>query len=115
MSSVIHHAIVVTSWKEPALVELVALAGKLGATVAGPSAEAINGYRTVVVCPDGSKEGWDDSDNGDAHREKIKSWLNTQRHEDGSSWLEWVEVEYGNDLYGEGESPSITDDQWRNR
>lgn len=115
MSSVIHHAIIVTSWDDMLLSEFAGIASGAGAIVLGPSAEAVNGYRTVVVCPDGSKEGWDDSDKGDNTRTQLKAWANGQRYEDGSSKLEWVEVCYGNDLYADEIQPSITDDQWRHR
>ena len=115
MGHIVHHAIVVTSWKEDLLVELATYAAGLGAVVIGPSTEAVNGYRTLTVCPDGSKEGWKDSDDGDARRESIKAWLTENRYEDGSSPLEWVEIMYGDDLYADYVAPQITDDQWRHR
>ena len=115
MGTIVHHAIIVTSWKKEALDELVKVAkSELSASVLGPSEEVINGYRTVVICPDGSKEGWGDSNIGDKRREQIKDWLNAQRHDDGSSWVEWVEVQYGNDLDYYAEA-AVIDDQWRNR
>lgn len=55
----------------------------------------INGTRTLLVPPDGSKEGWGDSDLGDAKRGAFIAWLNDQVYEDGSSPYSWVEVEYG--------------------
>lgn len=98
MSTVTHNAIIVTSWDVALLDELVAHTTKLGATVVGPSAEVVNGYKTVVVVPDGSKTGWHDDVLGDTAREAVRGWLNERRYSDGSTALEWVEVAYGNDL-----------------
>lgn len=64
-----HNAIVVTSWKEEAIKEAAAMAEKIGLLVIRQSEEAVNGYRSLLVCPDGSKEGWDESDRGDERRE----------------------------------------------
>lgn len=36
--------------------------------IVGPVSGLTNGYDTYVFLPDGSKEGWDTSDEGDAHR-----------------------------------------------
>jgi len=92
-----HNAIVVTSWDE-ALIEAAACrARNIGLTVLGPSAEATNGYRTMLVCPDGSKEGWEESDQGDHERESFRDWMNEQRYEDGSTSLHWAEIAYGSD------------------
>lgn len=50
----------------------------------------VNGYQTFMVAPDGSKEGWAASDEGDALRERIIARLK----EDSGYW-EWVEVGFG--------------------
>ena len=92
-----HNAIVVTSWKTDAIEAAACRARNIGMTVIGPSAELMNGYRTMLVCPDGSKEGWKESDEGDKNRADFRDWMRAQRYEDGSSNLEWVEVAYGSD------------------
>ena len=116
MGTIVHHAIVITSWKNEALDDLVQFASDAGAVVIGPSSESVNGYRTVTVCPDGSKEGWADSNLGDATRAKIKEWLRAKRYDDDeSSALEWVEVAYGNDMHAEGEAAQIEDSEWSDR
>lgn len=92
-----HNAIVVTSWKAEAIEAAACRARNLGLTVIVQNEEAINGYRTLLVCPDGSKEGWNESDQGDKQRSDFRDWMNTQRYEDGSSNLEWVEISYGSD------------------
>ena len=92
-----HNAILVTTWSEKHIEAAAGQAKELGLQMLGPSAKVVNGYRSLLVCPDGSKEGWQDSDEGDARRLAFRQWLRSQTHEDGSSPLEWVEFAYGND------------------
>jgi hypothetical protein len=55
--------------------------------VFGP--ELINGYTTVVMLPDGSKEGWAESDYVDELRDRF-----IERLEEEDKW-DWIEVGYG--------------------
>jgi hypothetical protein len=57
----------------------------------------INNYLTLFVAPDGSKEDWEESEQGDIQRKLFVDWLNSQKYEDGSGPLDWVEVQYGDD------------------
>lgn len=57
----------------------------------------INEYYSFFIPPDGSKEGWPESDLGDHKRKIIINWLNKQRYEDGSTPYSWVCVQYGSD------------------
>jgi len=59
----------------------------------------INCWGTFFICPDGSNEGWGESDEGDEKRKKFIDWLDSQRYEDGSSPYDWAEVQYGDDEY----------------
>jgi len=61
------------------------------------SPEVVNGSRSFFIPPDGSKEGWEESHEGDARREEFKKWLREQEYEDGSSPISWVEVWFGGD------------------
>lgn len=99
MGTMRHNAIVVTSWKAEAIDAAAAEARRIGLTVLGPSPAALNGYRTLLICPDGSNEGWEESNCGDELRKRFREWTRTLRYEDGSSPLEWCEVTYGNDDY----------------
>lgn len=92
-----HDAIVVTSWKSEAIEEAAAKARECGLEVIGPSGVVTNGIRTLLVCPDGSKEGWDESDKFDGKRAKFLEYLNGVRYEDSSSCLSWVALAYGSD------------------
>ena len=92
-----HDAILVTSWKREVLDVAAAKARELGLEVLGPSAVVTNGISTFLVCPDGSKEGWGESDEFDGKREKLLEHLKTERYEDGSSCLAWAALAYGSD------------------
>jgi hypothetical protein len=73
------------------------MAKTMGLQVLGPSEKAINGYRTMIICPDGSKEGWSDSDLYNERRDRFKDWLNGNCYEDDSSPFEWAEIAYSSD------------------
>jgi hypothetical protein len=92
-----HDAIVVTSWKSEAIEEAAAKARECGLEVLGPSGVSTNGIRTLLVCPDGSKEGWDESNEFDVKRAAYLEYLNGRRYEDNSSCLSWVALAYGSD------------------
>ncbi len=92
-----HHAIVVSSWNEDRVVNARHKAGAIGCQVSDIVKSAINDHTSFLIAPDGSKEGWDESYEGDKRRDKFVTWLDTQRHEDSSSMYKWVEVQYGDD------------------
>lgn len=92
-----HHAIVVTSWKDELIEAAHAKAVGLGACVTEITPEVTNGYRSFLVAPDGSKEGWDASTAGDARRAELVAWLDEQRYSDGSTSIGWVEVQFDDD------------------
>lgn len=96
-----NHAIVVTSWKKEALISAHAKALALFkgiAPVTEITDEIINGVRSFLVAPDGSKEGWPQSDAGDTARALFIGWLKEQAYEDGSTCLAFVEVQFGDDF-----------------
>jgi hypothetical protein len=96
-----HHAIVVSSWDDAAIQRAHEKARKLfqAEQVTEVLPAVVNGYRSFLVGPDGSKEGWEASDAGDEARKLFTTWLNTQRYEDLSTSLRWVEVQYADDEY----------------
>ena len=111
MSYMRHHAICVTSGIED-IDKALDVARGLGCTVAGPVASTTNGYTSFFVAPDGGKEGWATSHEGDCARDALVKWLETQRYEDGSSSFDWVEVQYGDDA----DQTLVTrdsDERWR--
>ncbi len=72
-------------------------------------------YKTYILGPDGSKEGWDDSDRGDIWRFNFILFLESFTYEDGSSPVRWVEVSYGELgqklVQGNNQDRSIEDEQ----
>ena len=102
-----HHAIIVTNWHS----EKDTYQPRGAATIEDAHREAIriglrptpvtdpvtNGYRTFFVPPDGSKEGWEESEAGDSRRDEFVEWLEKQTYDDGSTPLDWAEVQYGDD------------------
>lgn len=92
-----HHAILVTSWNAEKIQDAHTKATELGCAVSGIVGEVVNGYQSFFVAPDGSKEGWSDSDLGDQRRSEFIDWMRSKYFSDGSSYLDWAEVQYGDD------------------
>lgn len=103
MSYIRHHAIVVTGWLASEVADAASFARSVGASVIGPSEKVMNGYSTFTVCPDGSKEGCAESNDGDSRRIRIVAHL-----KDKASFLEWAVVEYGAD----DDSASVIEHTW---
>jgi len=57
----------------------------------------VNSWYSFFIGPDGSKEGWKESDTGDESRRVFKDWLQTKYFSDNSTSLKWVEVQYGDE------------------
>lgn len=89
-----HHAIVVTTWGDQIPALRAAADACFGVGYCVISQAQYNDYATILVPPDGSKENWTASDDGDAARDRFVAWLEAQAYEDGSSPYSWVEVEY---------------------
>jgi len=80
-------------------------AGKIGRLYSNPQStrnlvskivmSVSNGYGSFFIAPDGSKEGWSTSDDGDSLRDKAIEILDSYNFDDGSSPFAWVEVQYG--------------------
>jgi hypothetical protein len=87
MGTMQHNAIIATGMDER-IDEAYKFAMQLGAEVLITSVPVINGYKTLVLPPDGSKEGWDESELGDARRAKLREYLD--KH-----YFHWVEVRFG--------------------
>jgi hypothetical protein len=97
MGYIRHDAIVVTSWDEKLIAKAHEFAEKVGNNVTNIVGPLTNGYCTFTIVPDGSKEGWDTSYEGDESRERFLAWAEEQRYEDNSSSLSWVHISYGSD------------------
>ena len=95
-----HHAIIVTTWDEEKIKKARKIALQKFPAVSEILKSEINAWYSFFIPPDGSKEGWDESKNGDNRRYKFIEWLESQKYEDGSSPFDWVEIQYGDDWGG---------------
>jgi hypothetical protein len=93
MGYIKHDAIIVTGWQFEDLQHAAERARELGLPVIGPGEEVVNGYQSILVGPDGSKEGWDASCMADESREAFIEWM--ESNEDLN--LDWAAVRYGGD------------------
>lgn len=92
------HAIVVSSFDEAHLARAHSEAKLFCGDLVSPIVpRRINGGGSFFVAPDGSKELWEESDLADTQRNDLIRWLDTQRYGDGSTPLDWVEVQFGDD------------------
>lgn len=92
-----HHAIVVTSWNTDLMKNAHKQANGMFPWISELSDEGVNGQVSFFIPPDGSKEGWAESDVGDAQRKAFLDWCDKQAYEDGSNALDYVEVFFGDD------------------
>ena len=93
-----HHGIVVTgsSFSESnfdneskyAAVRARAKALELGLLASNVVDAPINGYASFLIAPDGSKEGWETSEDFNARRESFINWLKEQACYD---WFEYAQ------------------------
>jgi len=73
-----HHAIVVTGWSEKDIVKVHQKACEIFkgiSSITEITPEAVNGYRSFLIAPDGSKEWWDTSNAGDNARDNFIGWI----------------------------------------
>ena len=93
-----HNVIVATTWSDERAKELqnwIDAQPEHDRCLFVRGGSLVNGHETFVVLPDGSKEGWDESDKGDALRQRFIERLKVDEYEDGSSPWSWVEVGFG--------------------
>ena len=64
--------------------------------IVGPIQALVNGYITYAFLPDGSKEGWTPSDDGDRYRDQFVELFN-KGYDDRSSPFDVTRVRHGGD------------------
>lgn len=89
-----HHGIVVTTWDRAILERAHKVASESFGTVTPIVESSINSFYTFLVGPDGSKEGWPDSEMGNTKRDAFIQWMDAQAYDDGSNALAWLEYEH---------------------
>jgi hypothetical protein len=93
MGTIQHHAIVATTWDDDvflAMLEWIRNRTEDTRKLFKVGEGWMNGYSTVVLIPDGSKEGWPESGRGD----NLRDFFIDRLKEDDHRW-DWVEVTYG--------------------
>lgn len=81
---------------------------KMARLVIGPIITDPNAYAVYAFLPDGSKEGWADSDAADEARERFKD-LFRFRYDDESTPDDWVHVRFGGDRVDDDLKPEIVE------
>lgn len=100
-----HHAVIVTSYSKEMLTDAHQEALRLFPDQVSPLVDSpINRYASFFVAPDGSKEGWPESERGNVKRDEFVGYLEGKKYEDNSSSIDYVEVFYGDD---EGEAEVV--------
>lgn len=97
MGTIHNHAVIATTWSQEEFLKVREWADKLDPCWRRLflfSNKNINDSMTVVMVPDGSKEGWKDSDFGDRLRSEFLTHLSKLNSEGFTSW-DFLEVEYG--------------------
>jgi hypothetical protein len=92
-----HHAIIVTSFQDDILLKAHNQAERMFGKISEILVSDVNGYSTFFIPPDGSKEGWPESDAGDKSRSAFMDWCDAQAYEDGSNSIVAVELRYGDE------------------
>jgi hypothetical protein len=93
-----HNTIITTTWSEECFDKLMLWVNEQSEDlrnlcVAGDA--QTNGERTICIVPDGSKEGWPESDKADSLRQSLIERLEADAYDGGSSPWCWVEVGFG--------------------
>lgn len=99
MGNIRHNAIIVTGSDYPDAIEKFDSAHQkarelFGELVSEPIEGVINGYRSFFVAPDGSKEGWSESDQYDIKRRELCDFIDSLAYGDGSNAVHFVDVGY---------------------
>ena len=90
-----HHAIIVTCFDEN-IKSIQSKVKEIFGFKPTIQKSKMNGYCSLFIRPDGSKEGWEGSNTGDENREAFKKWLGKTNEK---YYLDWVEVQYGDDSH----------------
>jgi hypothetical protein len=93
MGYIRHDAIIVTTWDAKRLGKARDKALELGLLATEIIEGVVNGYVSFLIAPDGSKEGWPESDAGDEARAAWKEWARTT----DEMYVNWAHVNFGGD------------------
>ncbi len=100
MGYIKHHTIIVTSWERTKIIKAHEKAKEIFASyengaekiVSKPLKYLMNLGYSFFIAPDGSKEGWDTSNNMDKAREEFLDWMDKN-----VPYCDYVEITFGGD------------------
>lgn len=96
MGWILHQAIVVTTFDKQRVKAAHEEAKRIfNGYVTEVIISPVNFYYSFLIPPDGSKDGWPDSDQGDERRAEFGAWVRAQAYEDGSNVFDAIEISYG--------------------
>ncbi len=103
MGTIKHHAIIVTGFDKEAIntvrnkaVELFTIENydiSDHSNLISNIVFGMNGYMSFFIGPDGSKEGWNDSDFCDNARIEFTKWMDDQKE----TYCDYIEINFGGD------------------
>jgi len=100
MGYIKHNAIICTAWNKESVIEAKDKAKEIFSSNQEGSSCLVSeiveyivneGY-SFFIAPDGSKEGWDDSNNCDTSRKEFTEWL-----DNSDNYCDYIEVRFGGD------------------
>lgn len=97
MGRIRHSAIVVTGSELSDAIAAHSKAVELGLIVTPVVPGKNNGYASFMICPDGSKEGWDTSEDFDKKRHEWVKWAVQQIGLVSRVYIDWAYLDFGGD------------------
>lgn len=96
MGTINHNAIVATTWSEGVYQGVLdwLRENEIGNHFIAFTSKTLQTF-SIVQPPDGSKEGWGESEAGNALRDRFVARMKEDEYEDGPSPWSWVEVGFG--------------------
>jgi hypothetical protein len=102
MGYVRHHSIIVTTSAGANIFQVHEKAKLIFGHLASEIIPSnLNNIYSIFIAPDGSKEGWSESDELDTNRASFIEFLESKKYSDGSNSIKYIELFYGDD---EGEA-----------
>lgn len=92
MGYIRHHAMIITDCDLERIKDIHRFAELCSLNPTSIMESPVNGYGTFFIPPDGSKEGWEPSNEGDEERKRFKQFIR-KRH----PYCDWTEISYGGD------------------
>ena len=98
MGYIRHHAIAVTSFNNGLIKKAHEKAIEIFQNRTSNILDSnIKGFKSFFIAPDGSKEGWVESNIGDVERKMFIDWIKEYDYSDGSNDISFCEFFYGDD------------------